>query len=406
MTKLEKAIQKPELLIPAGNLEKLKIAFAYGADACFIGCSVFGLRKFADNFSNDEMKEAIALANQLGKKVYLVLNGFAHNEDLEDLTPFLDTVEKLHPHALIISDLGVLQLAREKTTIPLHASTQASITNAYTCKLWADAGASRIILAREVTLTECAEILKLIDIELEVFVHGAMCASYSGKCVISNYMSGRDSNRGGCVQSCRHTYDLFDTENPEETPEDTTHIMNAKDLMAVSLLPELIKTGIASLKIEGRMKSNMYAASCASVYRDAIDQCYEDMLADRPFDAKPFEARLEQVSNRNFSTGGLDHRPFGDSIHYPTSMPVKSVDFIGTIKAILPNQALFVDVKMPFQVGDTLERMTPDGQLHPLTVTEISDMNGHSLKKCTPNSIVQLPWINNARELDILRKQV
>ena len=211
---MSKSYFKPELLAPAGNLEKLKTAFAFGADAVYVGGHVFGLRKYADNFTLNELDAAIQLANKMDKKVYVVLNGFAHNSDLEALETHLKELEKIQPHAFIIADMGVFQLAKRFTTIPLHVSTQAGVTGRYGCQFWLEAGAKRVILAREVSLDDCRGIKSKVPVELEVFVHGAMCASYSGKCVISNYTSARDSNRGGCIQSCRHRR----SRHPEDFP--------------------------------------------------------------------------------------------------------------------------------------------------------------------------------------------
>ena len=293
----------PELLAPAGNLEKLKIAFRFGADAVFVGGKVFGLRKYADNFDLTELKAGVDLANQLGKQVYVVLNGFAHEADMDALHDHLAELEAIQPHGFIISDMGVFQLAKRLTTIPLHVSTQASVTNAAACQFWKEAGASRIILAREVSVAECREILAEVETELEVFVHGAMCASYSGKCVISNYSAGRDSNRGGCVQSCRHPYHVADDHGPDAAY--TRHIMNAKDLNALMLLPEIVQSGIASLKIEGRMKSNLYLANSVRAYRLALDAIANGLEGDALQDhLTRLSTDLSLVSNRQFTTGG------------------------------------------------------------------------------------------------------
>ena len=299
-------MNKAELLAPAGNMEKLQIAFKFGADAAYIGGKVFGLRKYSDNFTLHEIKQAVKLANSLNKQIYVVLNGFAHNEDFPDLIEHLKALEAIQPHAFIVSDLGVAQMVKQYTSIPLHVSTQASVTNHHACQFWKDQGASRIILAREVSIDNCIDIQEKCPIELEIFVHGAMCASYSGKCTISNISSGRDSNLGGCVQSCRHKYELIDPKTNEHI--DAKHIMNAKDLMGIYQIPACIQANIASLKIEGRMKSNLYVANAVQCYREAIDYCYEQIQSNQSIDftrLEQLENRLKRVSNRDFSTGSV-----------------------------------------------------------------------------------------------------
>ncbi len=395
---------KPELLSPAGNLEKLKIAFNYGADAVFVGGNVFGLRKYADNFSLDELKEGIAFANERNKQVYLVLNGFAHQSDIEALKPYLDQLQAIQPNAFIISDMGVLQLAKTRTNIPLHVSTQASVTNVYACKLWKDAGAKRVILAREVSIEDCKTILKHCDIELETFVHGAMCASYSGKCVISNYTSGRDSNRGGCIQSCRHNYHILDSERDLDT---TLHIMNAKDLNGITLLPQLMESGIASLKIEGRMKSNLYLANVTSAYRKAIDFIWENPNTSNSDLIQSLSNQLSDVSNRQFSTGGLDTRPDSASINQAFGHYEKKIEFVGTVKSVNSNH-IILDVKTSFSPQDTLGIiLQKNGERVQFSTPTIQTISGDFLQKTNPNSLAVIPGsgeCQKAEPLDVVYK--
>jgi U32 family peptidase len=398
---------KPELLAPAGNLEKLKIALSYGADAVYVGGHVFGLRKYADNFSLSQLKEGIQFANDLDKQVYVVLNGFAHNEDIEEIKPHLEELNAIQPHALIISDMGVFQLAKSMTTIPLHVSTQASVTNVYGCQFWKDAGAKRVILAREVSIDDCKKIKDTVDTELEIFIHGAMCASYSGKCVISNYTAGRDSNRGGCVQTCRHDFDIKNKDTG--ALEHTSHIMNAKDLMGIRQIPAIIKAGIESIKIEGRMKSNLYAANVARTYRQAIDHTYDQLQKGQACDESFFdslEQQLSTVSNRRFSSGGLEKRPFGSSIAYTFNSYEKSVDFIGSITSIDKNNSILLDVKFNFKENDTLELLNFDGSTHTFTASHITDMLDAPLSKTNPNSLVKLPWIKGATQHAIIQRPI
>ena len=398
--------KKPELLVPAGNLEKLKIALNYGADAVYVGGHVFGLRRYAENFTLSQLEKGIHFANALGKYVYVVLNGFAHHSDLEALSDHLTALEALQPHALIISDMGVFQLAKEKTTIPLHVSTQASVTHKYACQLWKDQGASRIILAREVSISDCHAISDFCDIELELFIHGAMCASYSGKCTISNYSAGRDSNRGGCIQSCRHRYDVYNQGDRLETGSTGLTLMNAKDLMGIYQLPELIQAGIASLKIEGRMKSNLYAANSAQVYRRAIDMTMDALDSGQdiaPSFYDPLAADLKKVSNRTFSSGGLEDRPGKESIHYDFDHYEKAVDYLGTVKDI-QNSMMIISVKHAFNIGDTIELMRPNHPIYSFKVMTLLNSIGEPIQKTNPNSIVKVNAPSGAVTYSILRK--
>lgn len=400
--------KKPELLAPAGNLEKCKIALTYGADAVYIGGHVFGLRKYADNFTTSQMKAAIDFANDSGKKVYVVLNGFAHTSDMKGLSDYLASLEVLQPHALIISDMGVFQRAKAETTIPLHVSTQASVTNAYGCKFWKEAGAERVILAREVSLSDCARIKSQLDVDLEIFIHGAMCASYSGKCVISNYTAGRDSNRGGCVQSCRHEYELIDPIT--KTVLDKAHVMNAKDLMGLETLPEIMRIGIDSVKVEGRMKSNLYTANIAACYRQAIDATYDFLTQDQNDYAELYRLydtlthNLEDVSNRQFSTGGLLERPVSHSINDAFDAYEKRVEFIGTVQAFTSKRELVVEVKGCFKPGDALEILTQDGKRHSFVPDWIHTLQNGAVLKTNPSSVVKLPPHSKAHLLSILIK--
>jgi putative protease len=401
-------MKKPELLAPAGNLEKLKIAFRYGADAVYVGGHVFGLRKYADNFTDIQLAEGVAFAHSHNKRIYVVLNGFAHTADLDDIVPALHYLNTIQPDGLIISDMGVFQLAKKFTNIPLHVSTQASVTSRYGCQFWKDAGAKRIILAREVSVSDCAYIKQVLPIELEIFVHGAMCASYSGKCVISNYTSGRDSNRGGCVQSCRHTYEIKDVHSG--SLEDTTHIMNAKDLMGIRQLPSIIRAGIDSVKVEGRMKSNLYVANISRIYRKALDAIDDALLRDPEATFTDdfflsFETELQKVSNRGFSSGGLEGTMQGTSIHYTFSHYNKSVDYIGTVKTTM-SETVYLAVKTGFNKGDTLLRMSKDGEIFPFVAKELFSTTGDPLARSMPNSLVKIPTNEPFESLDVICKNL
>ena len=268
-----------ELLAPAGNMEKLKVAFRYGADACYLGGKKFGLRAFADNFDKDELREAVNYAHDLGKKIYVTVNIVAHNNDFDGLDEYLCYLEKIGVDGVIVSDIGIITIA--KTCAPkldLHVSTQANITNKYAAKFYCDLGAKRLVLARELSLDEIKEIRDFIpnDVELEVFIHGAMCISYSGRCLLSKYLSERDGNRGACIQACRFEYTMCEkSRNGEEytiqEDERGTYILNSKDLCMIEYIDKLVEAGVTSFKIEGRMKSPYYVATVVNAYRRAID---------------------------------------------------------------------------------------------------------------------------------------
>ena len=272
--------KKPELLAPAGSLEKLKIAFQYGADAVYFGGEAFSLRAAAQNFTFKEIKEGAEFAHNLGKKIYCTVNVMPRNEGIEKLPEFLKSLEDAKVDAVLVSDLGVFRTVQKHTNLPIHISTQANTVNYEGCNMWHDLGAERVVLARECSLNEIKEIRKYIpeELELEVFVHGAMCMSYSGRCLLSSYMTGRDSNRGACAQSCRWKYSLVEEKRPNqyfpiEEDQHGTYIMNSKDLCMIEHLPELLEAGISSLKIEGRNKSEYYVAIVVNAYRKALVKC-------------------------------------------------------------------------------------------------------------------------------------
>ena len=400
-------LKKPELLAPAGNIEKAMLAFHYGADAVFVGGTVFGLRKYADNFQLDELKECINLANKLNKHVYLVLNAFAHNSDVEPIITYLKECERIQPHAFIISDLGVARLANQYTSIPIHVSTQASITNVSGCEFWQQFNAKRVILAREVTIEECKLIKNNLNIECEVFIHGAQCASYSGKCVISNYAAGRDSNRGGCVQSCRHQYRLLDPETKQDIG--STHIMNAKDLIGVQHCMDAMKAGIESLKIEGRMKSNLYVANAVNVYRQVIDYVHDCLINRQEPDLDTliqFEDQLNMVSNRSFSSGGLANRPAGDSINYHFSQYNKHVQYVGMIRDIDDVGRLVCDVKSGFNSHDKLSLVQPNYQLKPISNWSCFDSLANPIECAKPNTVIRIKSAVKAKRYGLIVREI
>ena len=328
-------VKKPELLAPAGNMEKLKMALLYGADAVYLGGKQFGLRAFGGNFSNEELKEAVEFAHNLNKKVYVTVNIFPHNSDIEMLPEYLAFLNTTGADALLVADIGLFMLAKKYAPdIELHISTQANNTNWATVDAWHNMGASRVVLARELSKDEIGVIRQKCSVELEMFVHGAMCISYSGRCLLSNYMTGRDSNRGSCAQPCRWKYSLVEEKRPGqyfpiEEDERGTFIFNSKDMCLLPYLPDVIESGVDSLKIEGRMKSVHYAASVVKAYRMAIDSYFENPEA---FAVKEeWLEELEKVSHRSYTTGFYYGKPTEKDQIYTSSSYIQTSDFVGLV---------------------------------------------------------------------------
>ena len=328
-------MKKPELLAPAGNMEKLKMALLYGADAVYLGGKAFGLRAFGGNFSHEELKEAIEFAHGLGKKVYVTVNIFPHNDDIGRLPEYLQFLNRIQADAVLAADLGVAAMAKQYAPdVELHISTQANNTNWAAVNAWAELGAKRVVLAREMSLAEVREIREKCSVELEMFVHGAMCISYSGRCLMSNYLTGRDANRGSCAQPCRWNYALVEEKRPGQyfpvlEDERGTYIFNSKDMCLLPYLPDVIASGVDSLKIEGRMKSVHYAASVVKAYREAIDSYCE--APDRFTVRQSWLEELDKVSHRAYTTGFYYGRPTDKDQIYGTSSYTQTSDFVGLV---------------------------------------------------------------------------
>jgi putative protease len=328
-------MKKPELLAPAGNIEKLKTAIKFGADAVYLGGSKLNLRAFADNFTDEELKEGIIYAHERGKKVYVTINVFPHNEDLEGLEDYLKNLHQLGVDAIIVSDPGIIMTAKEVVPeLELHLSTQANNVNWKSAIFWHRQGVKRIVLARELSLNEVKELIERIpeSCEIEAFVHGSMCMAYSGRCVISNYMTGRDSNRGQCAQPCRYKYYLVEEKRPGEyfpvfEDERGSYVLNSKDLSMIEHIPELVQSGIHSFKIEGRMKSAYYVAAIVKSYRQAIDAYFENPEGYK-FEKKWID-NLMKVSHREYFTGFYFGEP--NKQKYETSSYVRDYDIIGVV---------------------------------------------------------------------------
>lgn len=360
-------MSKLEILAPAGDIEKLKTAYYFGADACYFAGKKWGLRAFSENFEEDELREYIDFAHSLGKKAYITVNIQAHNSDFVGLSDYLVYLQEIGADAVIVSDAGIMSLCKEVApNLPIHLSTQACATNKYSAKFWADAGATRIILARELSIEEIKEIRDYLppQIELEAFVHGAMCISYSGRCLLSNYFTGRDSNRGACVQACRWEYYITEKCRKEsgqgeeyeiQQDERSTYILNSKDLCMVNYLDKLADAGVTSFKIEGRMKSPYYVANVVNTYRRAVD-----LLEQNPASYKIDPNRvceLEKCSHRRFTTGFFLHE--GDREFLESSQPVSTYDFVAQVIGDSVDGFAVVEQRNRFAVGDELEILSP-----------------------------------------------
>ena len=403
-------IQKPELLAPAGNMEKLHMALLYGADAVYLGGKMFGLRAFASNFSLAEMDEAVAFAHSLHKKVYVTVNIFAHNEDINNLPDYLRNLQAIGVDALLISDFGVWSVAREIIPeMPLHVSTQANTTNWAAVKAWENLGASRVVLARELSFTEMKEIGSKTEVELEAFVHGAMCISYSGRCWLSSYLTGRDGNRGACAQVCRWEFNLTEKNRPGEVydvagDEQGTYIMNSKDLCLLPYLLQLMEAGICSFKIEGRMKSAHYAASVVSVYRRAIDACWRD---PQHYTVKQeWLDELEKVSHRPYTTGFALGKPDATAQVYTTSSYLQTHEFVGLVRD-WDNGRLTVEQRNHMKEGETLEVFCPDGNLRTLVLQEMRNQEGEPIVAAQhPQMVFTCRAAESIPESSILRRKI
>jgi len=397
-----------ELLAPAGNMEKLKVAFLYGADACYLAGKKFGLRAFSGNFDLDELKEACEYAHKINKRIYVTLNIVAHNPDFDGLKEYLEYLQEIKVDALIISDLGIMGFAKKYAPlIPIHVSTQANITNKYTAKQYVDLGATRLILARELSLPEIKEIRDFVpeDIEIEAFVHGAMCISYSGRCLLSNYFTGRDSNRGDCVQACRFEYSLVENNRKsEEFPiaedERGTYILNSKDLCMISHIDKMIASGITSFKIEGRMKSAYYVATVVNAYRRAIDAT----LKNNQIKPELIE-ELDKTSHRRYTTGfflGENDREYTE-----TSLPIQSYEFMAVVKKDAFNGYVEIEQRNKFVKGDELQVLSPNDTFNKnIVVDEMVDVDGNVVE--VANQVQQVLLLKTElplRQGDILRKK-
>ena len=381
--------EKPELLIPASNLEVLKTAIRYGADAVYIGGEMYGLRAKAKNFSIEDMKEGVAYAHQYGKKVYVTANITAHNRDLKGVEEYFKELKEVKPDAIIIADPGVFEIAQEVAPeIELHISTQANNVNYRTYKFWQKLGAARVVSARELSLEEIKELRENIpdELEIETFVHGAMCMSYSGRCLLSNYFTGRDANCGACTHPCRWKYHLVEETRPGEyypvfENDRGTYIFNSKDLCMIEYVPQLIDAGIDSFKVEGRMKTALYVAAVARTYRKAIDDFCEDPLLYID-NLEYYRQEISKCTYRQYTTGFFFNKPDSTAQIYDNNVYVKEYTYLGIVQSIREDGACELEQRNKFSIGDVVEVMKPNGDNIHTKVLSIQDDEGNQMESC------------------------
>lgn len=404
---------KVELLAPAGNLEKLKMAIIYGADAVYLGGEEFGLRASAGNFGQEELEEGIAFAHSNGKKVYLTMNIIPHNEDFNDMPAYIRQVKDAGVDAVIFSDPGIFDLLRlEAPEMELHLSTQANNTNWRSAAFWHRMGVKRVIVARELSLSEIKEIREKVPekLELEMFVHGSMCISYSGRCLLSNYMADRDSNRGLCAHPCRWKYHLVEEKRPGEympvfENERGTYIFNSKDLCLIEHIPELIDSGITSLKIEGRMKSSYYVATVIKAYREALDAYAADPRNYR-FD-KVWLEEMSKASHREYTTGFYLGKPTGKEQIYESGSYIREYDFVGLVTSYDAVSGIAaIEQRNRFALGEELEIVGPRGPYHTQKVHSMKNADREDIEVAPhPQMTVYMPMDRPVEEYTMLRRK-
>ena len=404
-------MRKPELLVPASSLEVLKTAVIFGADAVYIGGEAFGLRAKAKNFSMEDMKEGIAFAHEHGVKVYVTANILAHNRDLEGVEEYFRELKEVKPDALIIADPGVFEIAKRICPeIERHISTQANNTNYATYHFWHTLGAKRVVSARELSMQEIKEIRANIpeDLEIETFVHGAMCISYSGRCLLSSYFTGRDANQGACTHPCRWKYAVVEEKRPGEylpvyENERGTYIFNSKDLCMIEHIPDLLDAGIDSFKIEGRMKTALYVATVARTYRKAIDDYLEDPKLyeeHMPW----YRTQIASCTYRQFTTGFFYGRPDENTQIYDNNTYVKEYTYLGIVGEVDAEGRCRIEQRNKFSVGETIEIMKPDGSDCRVKVLAMRDDKGEAMESCPhPQQMIQVRFSETPDLMNLIR---
>ena len=396
-------MKKVELLSPAGSIERLKIALLYGADAVYIGGRDYSLRANAKNFSLDEIKEACEYAHKLNKRVYVTVNIVFHNEDIKGLVDYLKELEKCQVDAVIISDPLVINIIHEnKIKIPIHISTQYSSVNYEVVNFWKKLGVERVVLGRETSKEEIKEIIDRTGMDIEIFIHGAMCASYSGRCVLSNYLTNRDANRGGCAQICRWNFDL--EKDGDVIPSDTKFTMCSKDLCMLEVIPDVIDIGVCSLKVEGRMRSIYYIATVINTYRRAIDAYYNRMLDDKKI--KKYLKVLNRVANRDNAVQFFDKFPTEGEQYFGEREEVSNQDYLGIVDDY-DGEYVSLITKNFFKPGDEVEIISPDRETFSFVVPEIYD-NELNILDCArhPEEIIKFKLDKDVSKYDMMRIKI
>ncbi len=410
-------MKKPELLVPAGSLTKLKYAVMYGADAVYIGGEAFSLRVAAKNFTNSEIKEGIEFAHSYGKKVYITANIIPHNEDLKEFPAFVKEVYDMGADAIIVSDLGAFSIVKEVAPdLEVHISTQANNTNFKSASMWHKLGAKRVVIARDLSFDEIGEIRRNLDFdcEIEAFVHGAMCISYSGRCLMSNFLTHRDANKGACSHPCRWKYYLMEEKRPGEympvfENDRGTFIYNSKDLCMIEYIPELIQAGIDSFKIEGRVKNELYVASVTKAYRKAIDLYFDSLengteykLCDEIYE------NLENVSHREYTTGFYFGKPTHRDQLYTSNTYIQDYLIAGVVTGYdEENKIAVIEQRNKFEKGVVLELLSPDKDAVKITVDTMYNTDGEEIDACPhPQMTVKIPMDIKVKEYDIFRMKV
>lgn len=390
----------PELLAPAGNFEKLKTAIAYGANAVYLAGQKLGLRSAADNFSSYELPLAVKYAHDHGVKAYITLNSFLFDSDLGESEQFLRFLKEISVDAVIVSDLGMAKLVSEIGGINLHVSTQASVNNSLSATLWKKLGATRLILGREVSIEEAKNIKIQTDLEVEIFVHGSMCMAYSGNCVISNYTQGRDSNRGGCAHSCRFEYKVETSRGPV-----ISHFMSSKDLKALAHLESIITSGIDSIKIEGRMKSELYAATTSKVYSTALK--YYEINQNLPNELlEELSTELEKVPHRAYTDASMIHQADASSVFDERDGVQKGLGVIAQVVHNSIENGTILEVRRAFNRGDKLEVVTFSGKNIFISTEELKNIEGLGLERSKPSSLVKLPYHPEICVMNLVRSDL
>ncbi|WP_412473320.1 U32 family peptidase C-terminal domain-containing protein [Halobacteriovorax sp. YZS-1-1] len=390
----------PELLAPAGSLEKLKVAISYGADAVYLGGQKYGLRQAADNFTIEEIREGVEFAHAHGSCVYVVLNSFFHDKDFDGLLDFIQELDAVKIDAVIVSDPGVINYIAENTNLEIHLSTQASCLNVESAKLWKKLGVTRIVLGREVSIADAKMIKEEAGVEIEMFVHGSMCMAYSGNCVISNYTQGRDSNRGGCAHSCRFEYKIDDGKK-----ELNSYFMSSKDLEGIRLLQDFIDAGIDSLKVEGRMKSPMYAGTISMVYSQALAYYKEhgNFLSE---DLLKWEEELTKVTHRAYTQASLVEEADESSIYNDREHEEKTYRAIGKVAQVVKDEFIVVDVKSAFEIGESLEILPFNDSHVEVNIDHIKNLAGQDFSRTRPGALFKIPYVDGVDINNLVRARV